>query len=144
MFLTLTFVLVSCAPKRIRLYEDVSLKRKQVVDLSISLIGKPYEAGAKGPSKFDCSGLIHYVFRTVGVILPLTADGLMKVGKDVTNDEVRPGDLVFFREKGGVHVGIMVNRKDFVHASKRKGVGVDSLDSSYWKGRLLGFRSVIF
>lgn len=110
----------------------------------MSLIGRPYEAGAKGPDKFDCSGLIHYVYRSVNVILPLTVEGLMKIGKDIRREDLKAGDIVFFRDKTGLHAGIMVNRRDFVHASKKKGVGLDSIDSPYWKKRLAGFKSVIF
>ena len=34
--------------------------------------GKPYRWGAAGPNSFDCSGLVQYVYKRLGVNLPRT------------------------------------------------------------------------
>ena len=40
------------------------------VALAATLIGRPYAWGAEGPSSFDCSGLIQYVYWKYGIDLP--------------------------------------------------------------------------
>ncbi len=140
MLLTLS----SCAPKKVKFYDTQEALRGRVVDLSISLIGKPYSPGGKGPDRFDCSGLIHYVYRSVNIILPLTTERLINVGVEVTRESAMPADIVIFKIKKELHAGIMINRDEFVHASKSRGVAVDTLRSPYWEKNVLTFRSVIF
>lgn len=136
--------LFGCAPKKVRVYESSQEMRNSVVELSISLIGKPYALGGKGPEKFDCSGLIYYVFKSVNINLPLSTDKLVKVGIEVSRENLMPGDLVFFKIQKDLHAGIMINKDEFIHASKSKGVAVDSLRSFYWEKNVFTFRSVIF
>ncbi len=135
--------LFSCAPKKVRVYESISDIRSEVIRTSSAFIGKPYKGGAKGPDAFDCSGFVYYVFKQSRVVLPVTAEGLLKAGYQISREEVRPGDLVFFKISKELHLGIMLNGRDFIHASKSKGVTVDDVDSSYWRRNLLSFRTVL-
>jgi cell wall-associated NlpC family hydrolase len=75
--------------------------------------------------------------------LPVTAEEQGKSGVDVSRDEIQPGDLVIFKIKRDFHVGIMVNEKEFIHASKSRGVAIDDLSLAYWARSLQGFRSVL-
>jgi cell wall-associated NlpC family hydrolase len=54
--------------------------------------------------------------------------------------KVQPGDLVFFKIRPGLsHVGLVVDGKEFVHASSsRHQVALSSLDSDYWQQRCVG------
>ena len=61
--------------------------------------GKPYVFGAAGPNKFDCSGLMVFIFATVGIHLPRTADEQYRWAKPVTSPA--PGDLVFWVDGSG-------------------------------------------
>lgn len=52
-------------------------------------------------------------------------------------DELQPGDLLFFNNRGRgrvSHAGIYIGDGQFIHSASRRGGGVrvDSLDSSYW------------
>jgi cell wall-associated NlpC family hydrolase len=40
-------------------------------------------------------------------------------------------------------VGIMINRVEFIHASKSRGVTVDSIDAAYWRRNLSHFRRIL-
>jgi len=135
--------LSSCAPKKVRIYGAPDAIRADIVRLALSLQGAPYRSGAKGPDKFDCSGLVYYVYGRSRVSLPLTVSAQGRVGAEITWRSVQPGDLVMFKIGRDDHVGIMVNRVDFVHASSSRGVVVDSMNSPYWKRHFTGFRSVI-
>ena len=44
-----------------------------VIDLAQQHLGVPYVWGGESPSGFDCSGLIQYVYRQLGVSLPRVA-----------------------------------------------------------------------
>lgn len=143
----IVFLLVStlfcCAPKKVRVYDSVSDIRNDIIQTSVAFMGKPYRSGAKGPDAFDCSGFVYYVFRQSQVVLPVTAEELLKTGYQTSREGVRPGDLVFFKIKKDLHLGIMINGREFIHASKSRGVTVDDVDSSYWRRSLLSFRAVL-
>lgn len=59
-------------------------------------IGKPYVYGDEGPSSFDCSGLMQYVFGLAGISLPRTAAAQQASAKVVKVTDPQPGDLVFY------------------------------------------------
>jgi len=101
-----------------------------VVRLALEHQGEPYVWGAAGPDRFDCSGLVWYVFRQLGVSLPRTVAGQYKSGRPIPKDQLQPGDLVFFRNLG--HVGIYIGSNQFVHAPHTGSfVRVESLNSAY-------------
>lgn len=67
-----------------------------VISIAEKYIGMPYKWGGNSPqSSFDCSGLMQYAFKQVGVNLPRTAAQQQKVGTDVPLGQVRAGDLMF-------------------------------------------------
>lgn len=79
-------------------------------------IGKPYRYGAAGPNAFDCSGLVMSAFKKAGVSVPRTSSAQSRVGKPVSRDQLKPGDLVFFYSPVS-HVGIYMGNGKIVHAS---------------------------
>lgn len=135
--------LFCCAPQKVKVYESISDIRGDIIQSSVAFIGKPYRSGAKGPDAFDCSGFVYYIFKQSRIVLPVTAEGLLRMGYQISRDSVQPGDLVFFKISKDLHLGIMLNNREFVHASKSRGVTVDDVDSSYWRRNLLSFRAVL-
>ncbi len=136
-------LVVSCAPKRIDLYGASEGIRANVIRTAMTLQGRPYRSGAKGPDSFDCSGFVYYVYRNQGILLPVIAEDQGNAGADIGRNAIQPGDLVLFRIKKDFHIGIMINGNEFIHASTSRGIAVDSVDSPYWHKRLLGFRTVL-
>lgn len=59
-------------------------------------IGKPYVYGAEGPSTFDCSGLMQFIFAKVGIQLPRVADAQYHATAKVAESSAGAGDLVFY------------------------------------------------
>ena len=144
LFLFFVFVmLTSCAPKRIRLYDATDTTRSSVVVSALAQQGKPYRSGAKGPDAFDCSGLIYYVFKQHRIFLPPPAEAQGRAGYEVGRDSALPGDLVLFKTDSDFHIGIVIGGGEFVHTSKSRGVVIDSIGASYWRKRLVGYRSVL-
>ena len=106
-----------------------------------SRIGAPYRYGGAGPDAFDCSGLVAYAHRQLGVAVPRTAAQQFAAAMPVPRSELRPGDLVFFRldSRQVSHVGIYAGDNRFVHAPQSGGhVRMASLDDDYFRDRYAG------
>lgn len=115
----------------------------EAVALAKDQLGKPYQWGASGPDKFDCSGLVMYVYDNLGVQLPRVSGQQAYAGVHVDRADLQPGDLVFFRLNGSRidHVGIYEGHAKFIHAPrKHMPVRRDSLNNSYWRRRFKGGR----
>ena len=72
------------------------------VGIAMQYVGSPYVSGAAGPSAFDCSGFVQYVYAQMGISLPRTSGAQAAAGTMVSAAEAQPGDIVYF----GGHVGI--------------------------------------
>ncbi|MDT3400586.1 C40 family peptidase [Streptomyces sp. B1866] len=81
--------------------------------------GAPYQYGATGPRRFDCSGLTLYSYRRAGKRLPRTAAAQYRHTRHVAPSSRHRGDLVFFHSRRGVyHVGLYAGRGRVWHAPK--------------------------
>jgi cell wall-associated NlpC family hydrolase len=71
----------------------------QVAKVAASQLGKPYVFGS-GPStdSFDCSDLIQWAYKQIGINLPRVTYDQIKVGRSVKGKPLQPGDLVFPHE----------------------------------------------
>jgi len=119
--------------------------RKTLIDLAMKLRHSRYVLGGHSPSTgFDCSGFVRYVFaRAIGLELPTNSASQFHVGHRVKRDEMKPGDLVFFRTAGlrgrVSHVGIYLSDGRFIHSPRHgETVRVDSLEKAYWAKRFAG------
>lgn len=73
----------------------------QVVADAEKYVGMPYHWGGNNPkSSFDCSGLMQYAYKQVGVNLPRTSSQQSKVGKPVDKTKLSLGDLLFYHYGG--------------------------------------------
>lgn len=117
----------------------------QIIAFALQQKGKPYVFGASGPDTFDCSGFIHYVLKNCGI--PNTRTSVAGYWSQATLfDKISypiPGHLVFFEntyQPGPSHMGILINEKEFIHASdSTTGVIVSQVGSSYWNKYFLGY-----
>ena len=100
--------------------------------------GTPYRYGGTSAAGFDCSGFIRTAFHeALGLQLPRTTSQMLAAGDDVRPNQIRVGDLVFFRIKGkDQHAGIYMGGDTFIHASTSSGVMRSSLNGYYWRDRL--------
>ena len=127
-------------PPRAALPQDQSL-----VATALSFRGVPYRNGGSDPTGFDCSGFTQWVFAQYGIALPREVEQQFKLGEKIKQDDLKPGDLVFFHteSRGASHVGIFVADDQFVHAPSSRGVvRVEYVNSTYWGRRFVGARRV--
>lgn len=140
---SLLFLIPSCAPRRVQILDIPEGARGDVVQVALAQQGKKYRSGNKGPDYFDCSGLVYFSYRQAGISVPPTAEAQGRYGAEISRGDVQSGDLVLFKIKRDDHIGIMINNTNFVHASKSRGVAIDSLESAYWRRYLVGFRKLL-
>lgn len=90
---------------------------EQVVSTAKQYLGVPYVWGGETPSGFDCSGFVQYVHRQLGVDLSRTTYTQVDEGITVRREDLKQGDLVFFKKNGDIHhVGIYIGNNQFIHA----------------------------
>ena len=113
---------------------QASSKAASVVALAKEQVGKPYVWGATGPDKFDCSGLVQYVYQhAAGINLPRTTYDQVKVGQTVPLDQLQAGDLVFWgSETAPYHVAIYIGNNQYVNsATPDQGTILQNMSSYY-------------
>ena len=125
-----------------------AIRSRNVVRTAYAFRGSRYVFGGTSRSGFDCSGFTRFVVgKSAGVALPRTASEQYENGKPVRAGQMKPGDLVFFKNTyrhGISHVGIYAGDGKFVHAANTsKGVTVSNLDEPYYEHRFAGARRVI-
>ncbi|WP_353726322.1 NlpC/P60 family protein [Lactiplantibacillus plantarum] len=85
-----------------------------------------YVWGADGPSAFDCSGLVEYTLKKLGISFPRTSGEQYKASKYVSNP--KPGDLAFFGPGGSSHVGVYIGGGNMYSAeNEHDGMGISSV-----------------
>ena len=116
-----------------------------VVDTAKAALGTAYVLGGTSLAGFDCSGLVQWAYKHVGVTLPRTAREQAGVGEAITNkDDLRVGDIVAFRHpRRGYHTGIYTGDGQFIHSPRRRSsVKIASLSDPYFRNTFLGARRV--
>lgn len=122
-----------------------------VIKTARSYTGTPYKWGGTTRSGMDCSGLLLNSFKAIKYDIPRTSTQQSKIGKRVSKNEIKEGDLVFFatgkKKRKITHVGLVteVHGKDvkFIHASSSLGVTESKLNSNYYKKRFRQARRIL-
>ncbi|MDT0274580.1 C40 family peptidase [Blastococcus goldschmidtiae] len=98
------------------------------IQAALAEVGDAYAAGGTGPNAYDCSGLTSYAYAAAGVRLPHSSRAQSQLGRQVSRQELRPGDLVFYYTPIS-HVALYIGNGMIVHArTYGKPVAVTSVD----------------
>ncbi len=126
---------------------SMSVKQRDVIAVVKTKLGKPYVWGATGPNSFDCSGLMQFAYKKVGINIPRTSYDQSMYGTSISKSNLQPGDMVFFDTmgKGRVsHVGMYVGDGEMIHAPKTGDVvKYANINSSYYTSKYKGARRVL-
>jgi cell wall-associated NlpC family hydrolase len=96
--------------------------------------GTRHRLGGTGQGGIDCSAFVRAVYQNAfNIELPRTTEEQVKRGRRIKREDLRAGDLVFFKPPSYPrHVGIFLRGRDFVHASKGEGVIISQIAPDYW------------
>lgn len=83
------------------------------ITFAVAQLGKPYQWGATGPDRYDCSGLTQAAWARAGVTISRTTYDQMNDGISTDTAHLQPGDLVFTPGSDGTlalpgHVGLYI------------------------------------
>lgn len=106
-----------------------SVDASALISFAQTLKGIRYKYASADPKNgFDCSGFVLYVFRHFHINVPRSSAAFSKIGKKVSLDEARPGDIILFTGTQATgktvgHVGIVTaggKQLSFIHATSGK------------------------
>ena len=124
-----------------------SVDKDEVMYKVIEYLNTPYRYGGNSKNGIDCSAFVQTVmYQALEVSIPRTSYDQSNVGEDVSLEDLKFGDLVFFNTRGRgrvSHVGIYLSDGYFVHSGSRTGVAIASLNSDYYSRTFLKAKRVI-
>ena len=123
------------------LFAESSSKDSQriaFINNALNYLGTPYRYGGRSSKGMDCSG---FVYRNGADVLklqmPRRSDTIAEYSKRITDEEIQPGDLLFFNTAGSIsHVGIYIGAGKFIHSASdgpHTGVIISTIQEPYWK-----------
>ncbi len=106
--------------------------RNEIVEYALEFEGNPYVWGGTSLTNgADCSGFAQSVFRDKGISIPRTSRAQAAGGKKVSLDNIKPGDLIFYRKNGTInHVALYIGDDKVISASSSS-TGIRVSDYNY-------------
>jgi cell wall-associated NlpC family hydrolase len=104
--------------------EGAEGKRQQVIELAKQKLGMNYVWGGESDAEggYDCSGLLWWAFKEVGISMPRVSMAQAERGKRVPISELKPGDLVAWennpRQVGADHIALYLGDGQILEAPR--------------------------
>lgn len=120
---------------------------ENVVNIAYSLLGSAYAYGGMGPTAFDCSGFVQYLYKKVGISISRSSSTQMYDGVAVNYDDILPGDILNWGYSDGTstHSALYVGNGKMIHAANPS-MGVILSDVSFWNStsgtEIIGVRRI--
>lgn len=92
-----------------------STRGQKAVELAYTRLGSDYNWASSGDNAFDCSGLIHWIYKqNLGVDIPRTAKQQGSSAQQISLSQLQPGDLLWTNS----HIGLYIGNGQMIHASR--------------------------
>lgn len=114
--------------------DESVVTRKETVEYALQFVGGRYVYGGSDPNTgVDCSGFTRYVMaKAASISLPHSSGAQASQGREVSQDQMRPGDLLFYSSGSRInHVAMYIGDGQIVHASTEK----TGIKTSQWNYR---------
>lgn len=98
--------------------------RNQIIEEAVSYIGLDFVRYGKSlKTGIDCSNFIYQIYGKTGIKIDNTPNGMKKQAQKVTDEEVLPGDIVYYNvNHGGGHVGIYLGSGLIINSAGHEGM----------------------
>ncbi|NLJ06129.1 MAG: C40 family peptidase [Sphingobacteriales bacterium] len=127
----------TCIPFYYNIFDGkISSNNDKLVQFIDKWMHTRYRRSGSSLSGTDCSGFVNSLYREVyGKKLSRSSYTMIHDVNIIPKSELQEGDLVFFKiRKGRIsHVGFYLSKGYFIHAARRGGVIISSLDEPYYK-----------
>ena len=122
-----------------------------IVDWARKYIGLDYKLGAIGPDKFDCWGLVVWIYRNEfdldindGIFYLTKEDRVEQlrqhIGSWIKIDDPIPGDCILILIGGKLpHCGVYVGDNKMIHTIDGMMSSIENVKSPRWKSRFDGY-----
>ena len=116
---------------------------EELVNYACQFVGNPYVWGGESLTNgCDCSGFTMLVYAKYGITLPHFAQSQAAYGELIREEDLQPGDLVFFQSGNYIyHVAIYIGNDTIVHAAGHS-VGICFSNLHYSSAKLI-FRRLL-
>jgi cell wall-associated NlpC family hydrolase len=142
----MTSSVTSAPPAATRAANATGAGDAAAIDVARRYLGVRYVFGGTDPATgLDCSGLVQLVFRQLGIGLPRTAQQQYNATAHVNQDQLQPGDLVFFARTYAdhndwvTHVGIYLGNGQQINApTEGQVVSIQPVFTGFWGAHFIG------
>lgn len=110
-----------------------SAQRSAIVAFAKNYLGNRYVYGGTSLTKgIDCSGFMMRIYEHFGYKITRTSRSQATQGKQITSEQLKPGDLVFYVRGSSVssiyHVAMYIGNNKIIHASNpRSGIKISNM-----------------
>nr|WP_245363287.1 C40 family peptidase [Cohnella thailandensis] len=132
-----------------------SQEADELISEAKKYLGVKYDFGAgeySDTGKFDCSSFVQLLYGKHGVSMPRVARDQAELGRTVSRENLKKGDLMYFFVPGRFksdetvgHVTIYMGDGNMIHASPKPedGVQITPIDKPYWARTFLFAKRVL-
>lgn len=147
-FLLLSLLFHGCSSKNVTISNEIvdyklyEMLKEQYIEWK----GVRYKLGGYSKKGIDCSAFVQKTFKDkLHTNIPRTTAMQSKVGEEVSMNNLKTGDLIFFKTGFNTrHVGIYLKDGDFLHASTKKGVTISNLENEYYLDHFWKIQRVLY
>jgi len=93
-----------------------------------------HSMGGMSKKGIDCSALVYRTYREkFGINVPRSTEYQAQAGRSIKKGQLKAGDMVFFKTGFKTrHVGLYIEKGNFLHVSSSKGVMISNIEEPYW------------
>ncbi|MGK7879966.1 MAG: NlpC/P60 family protein [Crocosphaera sp.] len=135
--------------------QEIEKNIPDIIDFTKAAMAEPnyYLWGGTVAPNYDCSGLMQAAFSTSGIWLPRDSYQQESFVKNISYEELLPGDLIFFANEKVDHVALYLGDNYYIHSSGqdvgRNKIAIDPLSdqgdkvSTYYYEKIYSFGRVM-
>lgn len=121
---------------------------EDIVNTGKKFMSLPYLWAGTSGFGFDCSGFTYSIHAANGIYIPRDSSVQARYGTPVAWEDLQPGDLLFYANKGGTgnvhHVGVYIGDGKMLHSpNSSTHVRIDDIVTSGWISEFAGARRYV-